>query len=130
MMLVARLRHCINKHQTNRETYVQPLTYGFNTQIHRTIITSPFSLVRSQVQPGTLETEKTKTLKENRTTAAVLTKLEVMENLRLLKRQAKRSSQKARKSYERYLNKKVRQLPNLKTGDWIYIGRPLTLKKE
>jgi len=50
--LAARLRHYINEHQTNWDTFVQPLTYAYNCQIHRTTGTSPFSLTLTRHPPN------------------------------------------------------------------------------
>lgn len=56
--LVARLRHYISEHQTSWDTYVQPLTYGCNTQVHRTTNTSPFTLELGEEPPRALVSEK------------------------------------------------------------------------
>lgn len=52
--LRARLRHCINEHQTSWNTYVQPLAYSYNTHVHFTISTSSLSLMLSQEPPEAL----------------------------------------------------------------------------
>lgn len=43
--LVAHLGHSFEDHQNDYDSYVQPLTYGNNTQVDRTTKTSSFSLV-------------------------------------------------------------------------------------
>lgn len=41
--VAARLRHYVPDHQTKWDLFVQPLTYSYNTQVHKTTGTSPFS---------------------------------------------------------------------------------------
>ena len=51
--LVSRLRHYVADHQRNWDEFVQPLTYAYNIQVHKSTGTSPFSLVLSR-QPSSL----------------------------------------------------------------------------
>lgn len=59
----------------------------------------------------------------------VQAKLEVLENIRLLKGRVEGSSQKTKEQYERYISKIVRQRPVFRTGDWVYESKPPALKK-
>lgn len=62
--LEVRLQHYINEHQTTWDTYMKPLTYGHNTQIHRTTNASPFSMVLDREPPGAIVSKKTIAPKE------------------------------------------------------------------
>lgn len=117
-MLIACLRHYISEHQSNQGMYVQLLTDAYNTHVHRTCDTSPFSLVLSWEPTGALVSEKTRIPEEHSTAAPVQAELKVLKNLTTLKRRVEDSSQKARVLYKRYFNKKVGQLAKLrrKTG--------------
>ncbi|CAN8070204.1 unnamed protein product [Agarophyton chilense] len=50
--LVSRLRHYTEEHQTGWDELVQPLTYSYNLQVHRSTQTTPFDLVLSRHPPG------------------------------------------------------------------------------
>lgn len=51
MTLVAKFCENINEHQSNWESFVQLVVYGYKTQVHCTTKTSPFSVVLSREQP-------------------------------------------------------------------------------
>ncbi|CAN8063813.1 unnamed protein product [Agarophyton chilense] len=53
--VVSRLRHYTEEHQTGRDELVQPLTYYYNLQVHRSTQTTPFDLVLSRHPPGIVE---------------------------------------------------------------------------
>lgn len=127
--LTARLRHCINDHQFKMDTYVQPLTYGYVKQNHRTIITSPSSLVLGLEPFGVQVSKKTRTLEVYSKMQPVHAKTRVREILRLLSQQAERASQSAGLLYEKYFNKKVRHPSTLKAGDWVYVHKYPNLRE-
>ena len=52
--LAARLRHYVNEHQTDWDIYVQPLTYAYNAQVHKSTGTTPFSLSLTRHPPSTI----------------------------------------------------------------------------
>lgn len=45
--IVTRLRHYVAKNQRDWDIFVQPLTYAYRSQVHRSTNTTPFSLVLS-----------------------------------------------------------------------------------
>lgn len=49
-----RLRHCIAGHQQNWDFFVQPLTYAYNTELHRSTNTSMYRLVLIPLPTGPL----------------------------------------------------------------------------
>ena len=52
--LIARLRHYVAEHQWNWDAFVQPLTYAYRTQVHRSTICTPMELVCSRRPNGPL----------------------------------------------------------------------------
>ena len=50
--LVARLRQYVSEHQRDWDDYVQPLTYAYNMQVHRSTGTTPFDLTLTRHPPG------------------------------------------------------------------------------
>lgn len=55
--ITARLRHYIFDHQNDWDLYVQLLTWGYNTKVHKTTSTTPFSLsLTRHLQSSILET--------------------------------------------------------------------------
>ena len=52
--LEKRLRYYVNEHQDNWDLHVQPLTYAYNAQVHRSTGTSPFSLILTRHPPSTM----------------------------------------------------------------------------
>lgn len=73
--------------------------------------------------------EKTRTPREYSTLSLVQKKLIALEHLELLKKKADRASKKARESHKRYFNKKVQHRLVFRTGEWVYIDKPLNLMK-
>lgn len=50
--LEPRLRHYIDKHQQDRDLFVQLFTYAYSMQVHRATGTTPFCLKLSHEPPG------------------------------------------------------------------------------
>lgn len=46
-VIVSRLRHYIDENQSDWDKYVQPLTYAYNTQTHRSTKVTPLSLLEN-----------------------------------------------------------------------------------
>lgn len=91
--LVARLRHYINKRQTNWETYKQPLSYGYSTQEHRAASSTLFSSALNRERHRALVREKTRASEQYGMMSSYFIKPKTLTNLRFLKRQAKEASQ-------------------------------------
>ena len=50
--LATRLRHYVSEHQRDWDDYVQPLTYAYNMQVHKSTGTTPFDLILTRHPPG------------------------------------------------------------------------------
>lgn len=55
---MARLKHYNNRHETSWDSFVQPIIYGYNTQMHRATRTFPISLILSRELPGASAKQK------------------------------------------------------------------------
>ena len=52
--LAAKIRHYVAEHQKDWDEFVQPLTYAYDMQVHRSTGTTPFELVLSRHPSGIL----------------------------------------------------------------------------
>ena len=131
--IVARMRHYVNEHQTDWDDYVQPLTYGYNCQVHRTTGTTPFSLVLSREPPGPMDIVPTK-VADGESHGETLTprqmKARVLDKLRLMSARAEEKARRAQVSYKRYFDRRVRHVPQFEVGDWVYIDNPPNLNMQ
>lgn len=59
--LVERQKHYIGEHQTDRDSYVQPLTCSYSTKAHRNRKTYLLNIVLIQKPPGAIKNEETRT---------------------------------------------------------------------
>ena len=50
--IMERLRHFAADYQTDWDLYIQPLTYAYNMQVHRSTGTTPFDLILSRHPPS------------------------------------------------------------------------------
>ena len=49
--VVQRLQHYVEEHQRDWDDYVQPLTFAYNTLVHRSTETTPCDLVLTRPPP-------------------------------------------------------------------------------
>lgn len=63
--IVSQLQHFILKNQKEWNIYVQPSTYAYNAQVHKSKSTTPFSLVLLQHLPGSTTDSKTSAFKSD-----------------------------------------------------------------
>ena len=60
--IASMLRNYVNEHQNDWDVYVGPLTYAYNSHVHRSTRTTPFELVLSRPRRSSLSEEPTGTL--------------------------------------------------------------------
>lgn len=65
--IAGRLLHYFSEHQTDCDQYVQPLTYTYSVQAHRTTVTTPISLVLSYQPPGLTTLDPSSAFPDNMT---------------------------------------------------------------
>ena len=119
--LCHRLR--VFKDTASWDRLVQPLTYAYNNQVHRTTGLTPFSLVLtrpppSHVLPDDYEVPGTEPISPEDQ------KLRVLERTKALVQQATDRMDQQQERYKRYHDKRVRSQPLLVVGDEVFIDKP------
>lgn len=124
--LEARLRHYVSEHQDDLDLYVQPLTYAYNSQIHKTAVTSPFSLSLSRH----LATSITDAISTANATDMIGPPYTMELRIRILGRLSKMSestdhhTKLAQAVYKKAFNKKVCFTPKFEERQLAFIDRP------
>ena len=123
--LEKRLRHYVNEHQDDWDLYVQPLTYAYNAQVHRSTGTSPFSLVLTRHPPSTVvETIATGTDRLNDIKTTQTVRDEIIKRMSTMFDKTDRRMYMAQQTYKRNYDKSVKQRTQYKVGDYVFIDRP------
>ncbi|CDF38306.1 unnamed protein product [Chondrus crispus] len=125
--LVQRLRHYVEEHQRDWDDYVQPLTFAYNTQVHRSTETTPFDLVLTRpptglILPGTVPQDAGTHMEDPRT--PVQYKRATLRKLRDALDRARTKLTASQKQYKDNLDRKVRFRPVVRAGDFVYVDRP------
>ena len=122
--LVARLRHYVAENQRDWDEFVQPLTYAYNTQVHRSTGRSPFDLVLAQApaNPSLPTDTALPTLPANATRQQV--ELSLLRRLANTIAQARSNLKTAAARYKYYHDRTARQTPRLCPGQLVYVDRP------
>ena len=125
--LVQRLRHYVEEHQRDWDDYVQPLTFAYNTQVHRSTETTPFDLVLTRapsglILPGTVPQDAGTHREDPRT--PVQYKRATLRKLRDALDRARTKLTASQKRYKDDFDKKVRFRPIVGAGDFVYVDRP------
>ncbi|CDF32918.1 unnamed protein product [Chondrus crispus] len=114
--LVQRLRHYVEEHQRDWDDYLQPLTFAYNTQVHRSTETTPFDLVLTRPPSGLILPEDPRT--------PVQYKRATLRKLRDALDRARTKLSASQKRYKDDFDKKVRFRPVVVAGDFVYVDRP------
>ncbi|CDF39905.1 unnamed protein product [Chondrus crispus] len=125
--LVQRLRHYVAEHQRDWDEYIQPLTFAYNTQVHRSTETTPFDLVLTRppsglALPGTVPQDAVSNTEDPRT--PVQYKRATLRKLRDALERARVKLTAAQRRYQADFDKKVRFRPVIEVGDLVYVDRP------
>ena len=125
--IVQRLRHYVAEHQTDWDLYIQPLTYAYNMQVHRTTGTTPFDLILSRHPPniisGDVSTAVPDDLPDEDLSTAKLKK-RILRDLQKGLEQAKTRMTKAQKRYKDDFDKNVHKTVTVQPGDYVFVDRP------
>ena len=123
--IITRLRHYVNDHQTDWDLFVQPLTYAYNSQVHRSTGESPFGLVLSRLPPSPLvSTSSAIEGISGNTVPARLLKTQVLDRLKAMCAKVDKSASLAQARYKRYFDQKVRHTPSYQQGQMVYVDLP------
>ena len=123
--LAARLRHYVAEHQKDWDEFVQPLTYAYNMQVHRSTGTTPFDLVLSRHPKGIL-TESVGQLPEGTANAGspAAVKRNTLNRLRYALSRAKVKLTKAQLRYKLDFDRRVRTLVRVEPGQMVLVDKP------
>ncbi|CDF32578.1 unnamed protein product [Chondrus crispus] len=123
--ILSRIRHYVVEHQKTRDEYCGPLTYAYNTQVHRSTGCTPFELVLSR-PPGPVALEYTPengTMPETRHE-----RMRLMEHLTRLIQGATKTLQAAQARYKENYDKHVRKIASpANVGDKAFVRREVPL---
>lgn len=102
-----------------------PPTYAYNTQVHRSTITSPFSLVLSRHPPGPTMLPEMGVLHTDvsRETTVQATHLSLQERIKALHARADRHARASEHRYKRNHDKLVRIVQTFAPVDMVFIDR-------
>ena len=125
--LVQRLRHYVEEHQRDRDEYIQPLTFAYNTQVHRSTKTTPFDLVLTRppsvwALPTTVPQDAVSNTEDPRT--PVQYKRATLRKLRDALERTRVKLTAAQRRYKTDFDKKVRFRSVIAVGDLVYDDRP------
>ena len=125
--LVERLWDYVNEHQRDWDDYVQPLTFEYNMQVHRSTETTPFDLVLTRppsglILPGTVPQDAGSHREDPLT--PVQYKRARLRKLRDALDPARMKLTASKRRYKDYFDKKVRFYPVVGPGDFVYFDRP------
>lgn len=106
--------------------YVQPLTYAYNTQVHRSTNVIPFSLVLSRQPPGPESTEYPTCLPTYFMTYIPVDKLRLRLHSRLsvMKAKIEANLTKSQRRYMKYFDRAVKFIPSIEPWMEVYIFKP------
>ena len=124
--LLAALRNFVSDSQRDWDEWLGPVTYAYNTQVHRSTGTTPFDLVLSRppsqplVDPGLLEHRPVEYVGDRRIRVSQA-KQAFLERLDHLVSKARRNLERTQARYKRNADARIRQrLGDLTPGDYVY----------
>ena len=118
--IASMLRNYVNEHQDDWDVYVGPLTYAYNSHVHRNTHTTPFELVLSRPPPNfSLRRADGDTPPSDRGTQ----RAEFLETLDATIQKAYESLRRTQARYKSDFDKRVRRInARLKRGDYVYMN--------
>ena len=124
--LVERLRHYVSDHQKSWDEYVQPLTYAYNIQVHRSTGTTPYSLVLSRHPPNpSIESFPTVVPTDSDESVSIneMKKRVLLRFAEAIKRADTRSTTQ-QAQYKRYFDRAAQVAPAYEAGQYVFVNRP------
>lgn len=118
--ILPHLRHYIATRQRYCNLFVRPLTYAYNTQVHRSTSTKPFSLVitRHPSRPTIFHSSSAPA------THPQCLRTQVLAHIKELQTLENKDLDSAQEQYERYYNTKAQSIQTFKHGHMLYIEKP------
>ena len=124
--LATRLRIFTYSNNKDWDRLIQPFTYAYNTQVHRTTGETPFSHVLTRPPPNVVA-PPANTMPTSEPLTPEEAKLKVMERTKALVTQAAKTTEERKKKYKAYHDKRLRSQLNLNPGDEVFLNTPPTL---
>ncbi|CDF32213.1 unnamed protein product [Chondrus crispus] len=124
--LATRLRHYVSEHQRDWDDYVQPLTYAYNMQVHKSTGTTPFDLVLTRHPPGISVQAPSSAIPSpngSEPTSAQMKRITLQRVRKILSRAGTKLTH-AQAQYKRNFDKAVRTLPSFEVGQEVFLDRP------
>ena len=125
--LVGRLAHYVEEHQRDWDEFVQPCTYAYNMQVHRTTGTTPFDLVLTRHPPNIIVRDipaaGSYSVTESNLSDAARKKV-ILRRIAQSLQEAKTKMSAAQRRYKEDFDNQVRHLVKVKDGDMVYVDRP------
>ena len=129
--LAARLRHFVSEHQDDWDAYIQPLTYAYNAQVHRSTNATPFSLVLSRHPPGPILEQSTDPISKPSTPERTkYVKTRMLSRIQDLMAGTDKRLESAQAAYKRYRDRKARVLAPIKPGQSVFVDRATLPKSD
>ena len=129
--IVAAIRNYVSDSQRDWDEWLGPLTYAYNTQVHRSTGTTPFDLVLSRhpppllVEQDMLDHRPTECARDRRARMSQA-KQEFLYRLGKLMSKARGNLTKTQQRYKRNFDARVRaRLRNLEPGSYVYREIPV-----
>ena len=124
--IVAAIRNYVSDSQRDWDEWLEPLTYAYNTQVHRSTGTTPFDLVLSRhpppllVEQGMLDHKPNERARDRRARMSQA-KLEFLLRLREVLTKARDNLTKTQQRYKKNFDARIRaRLQNLQPGSYVY----------
>jgi len=124
--LATRLRIFTDSNNKDWDRLIQPFTYAYNTQVHRTTGETPFSHVLTRPPPNVVA-PPADTMPTSEPLTPEEAKLKVMERTKALVTQAAKTTEERQKKYKAYHDKRLRSQLILEPGDEVFLNTPPTL---
>lgn len=118
--MAARLRHYVAGNQRDWDKYLQPLTYAYNIQVHRSTNMAPCGLVLSRKPPGPNTVTKMKNFPPdmNNVSPAARLVIRLMVRMTAMIKTAKYNMSKAKLIYKSDYYKKVTPIKDFHVLKW------------
>ena len=114
------LRNYVGEHQDDWDLYVGPLTYAYNSHVHRTTRTTPFELVLSRPPP---EFSLRRADGEIPPTDRGNQRAEFLKTLDSTIQKAYESLHRTQARYKRDFDKRIRRINSrLRPGEYVYLN--------
>lgn len=121
--LISRLGHYASEHQTNWDTYVLPLSYFHNVQVHRPIKESPFSLALTRTRPRhvTVAPKCASVANDEDMPSLMYTSLKLVKRATELRKDAHKNVNLAYGGYKKDYIRRLRFIPIFQVGGYVFL---------